>query len=129
MGGLSEQQGPMLKSAVVSVILQLVVAYLAKSNPSLASMLGTVGTPTMAGIAGLLFSMWAKGATTGTAVAGGAVSGIGAGVVTSLLESVLGAGGAGMSLGAAGMKTATSGLGGLVGAAIGSMLGLGKQTA
>jgi len=129
MGGLSEQQGPMLKSAVVSVILQLVVAYLAKSNPSLASMLGTVGTPTMAGIAGLLFSMWAKGATTGTAVAGGAVSGIGAGVVTSLLESVLGAGGAGMSLGAAGMETATSGLGGLVGAAIGSMLGLGKQTA
>jgi hypothetical protein len=129
MGGLSEQQGPMLKSAVVSVVLQLVVAYLAKSNPSLASMLGTVGTPTMAGIAGLLFSMWAKGATTGTAVAGGAVSGIGAGVVTSLLESVLGAGGAGMSLGAAGMETATSGLGGLVGAAIGSMLGLGKQTA
>jgi|KBSSwiStaDraftv2_1062776.scaffolds.fasta_scaffold624996_2 hypothetical protein len=129
MGGLSEQQGPLLKSAVVSVILQLVVAYLAKSNPSLASMLGTVGTPTMAGIAGLLFSMWAKGATTGTAVAGGAVSGIGAGVVTSLLESVLGAGGAGMSLGAAGMETATSGLGGLVGAAIGSMLGLGKQTA
>ena len=129
MGGLSEQQGPMLKSAVVSVILQLVVAYLAKSNPSLASMLGTVGTPTMAGIAGLLFSMWAKGATTGTAVAGGAVSGIGAGVVTSLLASVLGAGGAGMSLGAAGMETATSGLGGLVGAAIGSMLGLGKQTA
>jgi hypothetical protein len=126
---LSEQQGPLLKSAVVSVILQLVVAYLAKSNPSLASMLGTVGTPTMAGIAGLLFSMWAKGATTGTAVAGGAVSGIGAGVVTSLLESVLGAGGAGMSLGAAGMETATSGLGGLVGAAIGSMLGLGKQTA
>jgi hypothetical protein len=119
----------LLKSAVVSVILQLVVAYLAKSNPSLASMLGTVGTPTMAGIAGLLFSMWAKGATTGTAVAGGAVSGIGAGVVTSLLESVLGAGGAGMSLGAAGMETATSGLGGLVGAAIGSMLGLGKQTA
>ena len=129
MGGLSEQQGPLLKSAVVSVILQLVVAYLAKSNPSLASMLGTVGTPTMAGIAGLLFSMWAKGATTGTAVAGGAVSGIGAGVVTSLLESVLGAGGAGMSLGAAGMETATSGLGGLVGAAIGSMLGIGKQTA
>ena len=129
MGGLSEQQGPLLKSAVVSVILQLVVAYLAKSNPSLASMLGTVGTPTMAVIAGLLFSMWAKGATTGTAVAGGAVSGIGAGVVTSLLESVLGAGGAGMSLGAAGMETATSGLGGLVGAAIGSMLGLGKQTA
>jgi len=129
MGGLSEQQGPMLKSAVVSVILQLVVSYLAKSNPPLASMLGTVGTPTMAGIAGLLFSMWAKGATTGTAVAGGAVSGIGAGVVTSLLESVLGAGGAGMSLGAAGMETATSGLGGLVGAAIGSMLGLGKQTA
>jgi len=129
MGGLSEQQGPLLKSAVVSVILQLVVAYLAKSNPSLASMLGTVGTPTMAGIAGLLFSMCAKGATTGTAVAGGAVSGIGAGVVTSLLESVLGAGGAGMSLGAAGMETATSGLGGLVGAAIGSMLGLGKQTA
>jgi hypothetical protein len=34
-----------------------------------------------------------------------------------------------MSLGAAGMETATSGLGGLVGAAIGSMLGLGKQTA
>jgi len=129
MGGLSEQQGPLLKSAVVSVILQLVVAYLAKSNPSLASMLGTVGTPTMAGIAGLLFSMWAKGATTGTAVAGGAVSGIGAGVVTSLLESVLGAGGAGMSLGAAGMETATSGLGGLLGAAIGSMLGLGKQAA
>ena len=129
MGGLSEQQGPMLKSAVVSVILQLVVSYLAKSNPSLASMLGTVGTPTMAGIAGLLFSMWAKGATTGTAVAGGAVSGIGAGVVTSLLAGVLGAGGAGMSLGAAGMETATSGLGGLVGAAIGSMLGLGKQTA
>jgi len=129
MGGLSEQQGPLLKSAVVSVILQLVVAYLAKSNPSLASMLGTVRTPTMTGIAGLLFSMWAKGATTGTAVAGGAVSGIGAGVVTSLLESVLGAGGAGMSLGAAGMETATSGLGGLLGAAIGSMLGLGKQTA
>jgi hypothetical protein len=127
MGGLSEQQGPMVKSAVVSVILQLVMAYLAKNNPSLASMLGTVGTPAMAGIAGLLFSMWAKGASTGTAAAGGAVSGIGAGVVTSLLESMLGGGG--MGLGSAGMETATSGVGGLVGAAIGSMLGLGKQTA
>jgi hypothetical protein len=127
MGGLSEQQGPMLKSAIVSIILQLVVAYFAKNNPSLASMLGTVGQPTMAGIAGLLFSMWAKGATTGTAVAGGAVSGVGAGVVTSLLESVLGMGG--MGVGAAGMETATSGIGGLVGAAIGSMLGLGKQAA
>lgn len=126
MGGLSEQQGPMLKSAVVSVILQLVMAYLAKSNPALASMLGTVGTPAMAGVAGLLFSMWAKGATTGTAAAGGAVSGIGAGVVTSLLESMLGGGG--MSLGASGMETATSGVGGLVGAAVGSLLGLGKQT-
>ena len=117
----------MLKSAVVSVILQLVMAYLAKSNPSLASMLGTVGTPAMAAIAGLLFSMWAKGATTGTAAAGGAVSGIGAGVVTSLLESMMGGGG--MSLGASGMETATSGVGGLVGAAVGSLLGLGKQTA
>jgi hypothetical protein len=90
-------------------------------------MLGTVGMPTMAGIAGLLFSMWAKGATTGTAVAGGAVSGGGAGILTSLLESVLGMGG--MSVGAAGMETAPSGIGGLVGAAIGSMLGLGRQTA
>jgi hypothetical protein len=71
--------------------------------------------------------MWAKGATTGTAAAGGAVSGVGAGVVTSLLESVLGMGG--MSAGAAGMEKATSGIGGLVGAAIGSMLGLGRQTA
>jgi hypothetical protein len=70
-------------------------------------MLGTVGMPTMAGIAGLLFSMWAKGATTGTAVAGGAVSGGGAGILTSLLESVLGMGG--MSVGAAGMETARRG--------------------
>ncbi len=81
----------------------------------------------MAGVAGLLFSMWAKGATTGTAVAGGAVSAVGAGIVTELLESVLGMGG--MSVGGAGIETATSGIGGPVVAAIGSMLSLGKQTA
>jgi hypothetical protein len=127
MGGLSEQQGPMWKSAIVSVVLQLIVAYLAKSNPSLASMLGTMGTPAMAGIAGLLFSMWAKGASTGTAAAGGAVSGIGAGLVSSLLEGALGGGG--INLGAVGGDTAMSGVGGLVGAAVGSMLGLGKRAA
>jgi hypothetical protein len=97
---LSEQQGPLVKSAIVSVVLQLIVAYLVKSNPSLASMLGTVGTPTMAGIAGLLFSLWAKGSSTGTAVAGGALSGVGAGLVTSLLGGLLGGGG--VNLGALG---------------------------
>ncbi len=35
----------------------------------------------------------------------------------------------GMSVDAAGVETATSEIGGLVDAAIGSMLGLGKQTA
>ena len=125
MGGLSEQQGPLLKSAIVSVVLQLIVAYLAKSNPSLASMLGTVGTPTVAGIAGLLFSLWAKGSSTGTAVAGGAVSGVGAGIVTSVLEGLLGGGG--VNLGALGMETATSGVGGLVGAAVGSLARPGER--
>lgn len=126
MGGLSERQGPLLKSAIVSVVLQLIVAYLAKSNPSLASILGSVGTPAVAGGAGLLFSLWAKGASTGTAVAGGAASGVGAGIVTSLLEGLRGGGG---SLGALGAETVTSGAGGLVGAAVGSLLGLGKRAA
>jgi hypothetical protein len=127
MGGLSEQQGPLLKSAIVSVVLQLIVAYLAKSNPSLASALGTLGTPTAAGIAGLLFSLWAKGASAGTAAAGGAVSGVGAGIVSSLLEGFLG-GGAG-TFGTLGMDTVSSGAGGLVGALIGNLLSAGKRTA
>ena len=35
----------------------------------------------------------------------------------------------GVNLGAVGMETATSGVGGPVGAAVGRLLGLGKQTA
>jgi hypothetical protein len=111
--------GPLMKSAVVGTILQLLLAVLAKYVPSLAGMAPAAGVG-IGGVAGLLYSLWNKGAAMPNAAGGGAVAGGVGGLLGTVLSNVLG-GGALTSAIATG--TGYPAVAGVVGGLIGKLLG------
>ena len=110
---------PLVKSAVVGTILQLLLAVAAHYVPSLANMAPAAGAG-IGGIAGLLYSLWNKGAALPNAAGGGAVAGGAGGLLGTLLSNVLG-GGAMTSALATG--TGYPAVAGIVGGVLGKLLG------
>lgn len=110
---------PLMKSAVVGTVLQLLLALAGKYIPSLAGMQPFTGAG-VGGIAGLLYSLWNKSAAMPNAAGGGAVAGGVGGLVGTLLSNVLG-GGALTSAIATG--TGYPAVAGVVGGLLGKLLG------
>jgi hypothetical protein len=111
---------PLMKSALVGVVLQVVLAVLAKYVPGLGGGVGQGAEIGIGGIAGLLFSLWSKGAAMPNAAGGGAVAGGVSGLIGTLAGNLLGGGGLG-----SGLATGTGypAIGGVVGGLLGKVLG------
>src|SRR5512142_3012931 len=112
-GGASN---PLMKSALVGVVLQVLLAVLAKYVPSLGGGVEQGAGIGIGGVAGLLFSLWSKGAAMPNAAGGGAVAGGLSGLIGTLAGNLLGGGGI-----ASGLATGTGfpAIGGLVGGLLG----------
>lgn len=116
MPGLSEQQGPLIKSTVIATVVQLVMVIAGHSMPAVAKNFALGGT-TISALAGLLFALMARGSNTSTAASGGAIAGglsalIGI-IVSHFLGDVPGA--------TIGIGTGVSVVAGVVGALIGKL--------
>jgi hypothetical protein len=120
---MPEQAGasnPLMKSAIVGVVLQVLLAVLAKYVPSLGAGVTQGAGIGIGGVAGLLYSLWNKGAAMPNAAGGGAVVGGVSGLIGTLAANVLGGGGLTTALASG---TGFPAIGGLVGGLIGKVLG------
>src|SRR6185437_5409959 len=63
--GLSEQQGPLIKSTAIATVVQLIMVIAGHSMPAVAKNFAAGGT-TIAALAGVLFALMARGSNTGT---------------------------------------------------------------
>ena len=115
---------PLLKSAGIATILQLLMVFLGRNNPGIAAMFPAVGTG-LGGLAGLLFGMWSKGATTGAQAGGGAIAGGLSGLIGSVVSMALGS----VPLGTVGVATVSTAVAGAVGGFLGKFLGGAKTSA
>ena len=74
MPGLSEQQGPLIKSTAIATVVQLIMVIAGHSMPAVANNFAVGGT-TISALAGVLFALMARGSNTGTAAGGGLIAG------------------------------------------------------
>ena len=84
MADQASASNPLMKSALVGVVLQILLAVLAKYVPSLGGGVGQGAGIGIGGVAGLLFSLWSKGAAMPNAAGGGAVAGGLSGLIGTL---------------------------------------------
>ena len=115
---------PLLKSAGIATILQLIMVFLGRNNPSVAAAFPVVGTG-LGALAGLLFGMWSKGATTGGLVGGGAMAGGLSGLIGSAASMMLGS----VPASAVGIATISTAVFGAIGGFVGKFLGGAKTPA
>ena len=110
---------PLVKSAVVGIVLQIAMVLLAKYVPSLAGV-APGAEAGIGGIAGLLYSLWNKGAAMPNAAGGGLVAGGAGGLVGTIVANLLGGG---AITNAVATGTGYPAVGGIVGSLIGKFLG------
>jgi hypothetical protein len=84
------------------------------SSPQIANFFA-VGGMAISAVAGVLYSLWARGDTVGTTVAGGAIAGAGSGLLGIIVSYLLGD----VPASVLGFGAASSGLTGVTGALIG----------
>jgi hypothetical protein len=84
------------------------------SSPQIANFFA-VGGMAISAVAGVLYSLWARGGTVGTTVAGGAIAGAGSGLLGIIVSYLLGD----VPASVLGFRAASSGLTGVTGALVG----------
>jgi hypothetical protein len=109
---------PMVKSAVIGTILQLVMVVVGHFVPQVASAFPIAGTG-IGGLAGLLNGLWSKGASMGAAAGGGAVAGGAGGLIGTLVSSLMGD----VPMSTLVVGTGSTAVAGVVGGLIGKVLG------
>ena len=109
---------PMVKSAVIGTILQLLMVVVGHFVPQVANLFPIAGTG-IGGLAGLLNGLWSKGASMGAAAGGGAVAGGAGGLIGTLVSSLMGD----VPMSTLAVGTGSTVVAGVVGGLIGKALG------
>jgi hypothetical protein len=109
---------PMVKSAVIGTILQLVMVVVGHFVPQVANVFPIAGTG-IGGLAGLLNGMWSRNAGLGSAAVGGAVAGGAGGAIGTLVSSLMGD----VPMSTLGIGTGSTAAAGLLGGLIGKFMG------
>lgn len=119
MADQASASNPLMKSALVGVVLQIILALLTK-YAGLGGGLSQGAGIGIGGVAGLLYSLWNKGVAMPNAAGGGAVAGGVSGLIGTLATNLLGGGGLTSALVTG---TGYPAVGGVVGGLIGKLLG------
>lgn len=114
----SPAANPMMKSAIVGTVLQLLMVVVGHYVPQVANLFPVVGTG-IGGLAGILNGLWAPKASLPSAGVGGAVAGGIGGAIGTLVSSLLGD----VPMSTVAIGTGSTAVAGLVGGAIGKFLG------
>jgi hypothetical protein len=109
---------PMVKSAVIGTILQLVMVVVGHFVPQVANVFPIAGTG-IGGLAGLLNGLWSRNAGLGSAAVGGAVAGGAGGAIGTLVSSLMGD----VPMSTLGIGTGSTAAAGLLGGLIGKFMG------
>ena len=109
---------PMVKSAIVGTILQLIMVVVGHYVPQVASLFPIAGTG-IGGLAGILNGLWSAKGSMPAAAGGGAVAGGVGGAIGTLVSSLLGD----VPMSTLAIGTGSTAGAGLVGGLIGKLLG------
>ena len=109
---------PMVKSAIVGIVLQVIMVVVGHYVPSVANLFPVAGTG-IGGIAGLLNGLWSGNASQQAAAGGGAVAGGAGGALGTLLSHVLGD----VPTSTIAVGTGSTAVAGIIGGLIGKFLG------
>jgi hypothetical protein len=116
MPGLSEQQGPLVKSTIIATVVQLIMVIAGHSMPAVANTFAVGGT-TISALAGVLFALMARGSTAGTAAGGGVIAGGLSALIGILVSHFMGD----VPASTIAIGTGASAVAGVIGALIGKM--------
>jgi hypothetical protein len=108
------QRKALTQATVAGTLLQLAMVIGGHSSPQIANLF-TVGGMGISAVAGVLYSVWARGGSAGSAAAGGAIAGAGSGLLGIIVSYLLGD----VPAGVLGFGTVSSGVTGLIGALAG----------
>jgi len=114
---------PMVKSAIVGVVLQVIMVVVGHYVPQVASLFPVAGTG-IGGIAGLLNGLWSANASQQAAAGGGAVAGGAGGLLGTILSNVLGD----VPTSTIAVGTGSTAVAGVIGGLIGKFLGSRRAT-
>ena len=109
---------PMVKSAIIGIVLQVIMVMVGHYVPSVANLFPVAGTG-IGGIAGLLNGLWSANASHQANAGGGAVAGGVGGLLGTLLSSVLGD----VPTSTVAVGTGSTAVAGVIGAVIGKLIG------
>ena len=109
---------PMVKSAIVGIVLQVIMVVVGHYVPSVANLFPVAGTG-IGGITGILNGLWSANAPHPAAAGGGAVAGGAGGLLGTLLSTVLGD----VPTSTIAVGTGSTAVAGAIGALIGKLLG------
>ena len=109
---------PMVKSAVIGTLLQIVMVVVGHYVPQLATLFPVAGTG-IGAIAGLLNGLWSQHASPTSAAGSGAVAGGAGGLIGTLVSHLLGD----VPMSTLAIGTGSTAVAGLVGSLIGKFLG------
>mgnify|MGYP001210617946 FL=1 len=118
----SAAANPMMKSAIIGTVLQLIMVVVGHFVPQVANLFPIAGTG-IGGLAGILNGLWGAKAGMPAAAGGGAVAGGVGGAIGTLVSSLLGD----VPMSTLAIGTGSTAAAGLVGGLIGKVLG-GRST-
>ena len=108
------QPEALTRATVVGTLLQLAMVVGGHSSPQIANLFA-VGGVAISAVAGVLYWVWARGGSVGSAAAGGAIAGTGSGLLGIVVSYLLGD----VPASILGFGTASSGVTGAIGALVG----------
>jgi hypothetical protein len=111
------QPEALTRATVVGTLLQLAMVVGGHFSPQIANLFA-VGGVAISAVAGVLYSVWARGGSGRSAAAGGAIAGAGSGLLGIIVSYLLGD----VPASVLGLGTASSGVMGAIGALIGRAL-------
>ncbi len=114
----SASSNPMIKSAIIGTVLQLIMVIVGHYVPQVANLFPVAGTG-IGGLAGILNGLWAPKAGMQSAAGGGVVAGGVGGAIGTLVSSLLGD----VPMSTLAIGTGSTAAAGLVGGLIGKFLG------
>lgn len=114
---------PMVKSAIVGIVLQVIMVVVGHYVPSVANLFPVAGTG-IGGVAGLLNGLWSGNASQQATAGGGAVAGGAGGLLGTLLSHVLGD----VPMSTIAVGTGSTAVAGIIGGLIGKFLGSRQAT-
>jgi hypothetical protein len=114
---------PVMKSAIVGIVLQVIMVVVGHYVPQVASLFPVAGTG-IGGIAGLLNGLWSANSSQQAAAGGGAVAGGAGGLLGTILSNVLGD----VPASTIAIGTGSTAVAGVIGGLIGKFLGARSAT-